>query len=190
MRGAPYNVNSNKTYKSEKGLLYPVNVGRNIARDNAQTHFVFANDIELYPSRDFTENFFKMISENPQYLLNKDPKVFVFPIFEVKADEEVPEDKIHLQELFFSQRAIFFHKKVCSSCHLIPKSNEWINDIPKEGLSIFTKTKRKGNYANWEPLYIGTKTDPPYDERLTWEGASDKMTQVCFFLYEKLQISI
>ncbi|KAB7502934.1 hypothetical protein Anas_13177, partial [Armadillidium nasatum] len=46
-----YNFNEPKTsYRKTKGLLYPVNVGRNIARTNAATYFVFASDIELYPS--------------------------------------------------------------------------------------------------------------------------------------------
>ena len=31
-------------------LTYPINVGRNIARESALTHFVFASDIELYPN--------------------------------------------------------------------------------------------------------------------------------------------
>ena len=30
--------------------MYPVNVGRNIARETATTHFILASDIELYPN--------------------------------------------------------------------------------------------------------------------------------------------
>lgn len=30
----------------------------------------------------------------------------------------------------------------------------------------------------WEPIYIGTNEEPLYDERLTWEGKRDKMSQV------------
>lgn len=44
-----------------KSLQYPVNVGRNIARDAATTHFVLASDIELYPSLGLANGFFKMI---------------------------------------------------------------------------------------------------------------------------------
>lgn len=32
-------------------------------------------------------------------------------------------------------------------------------------------------FDHWEPLYIGTNDEPLYDERLSWEGKSDKMTQ-------------
>ena len=38
--------------------------------------------------------------------------------------------------------------------------------------------KRTGTYRSWEPIFIGTHSDPLYDERLSWEGRSDKMTHV------------
>ena len=38
--------------------------------------------------------------------------------------------------------------------------------------------KRTGKYQAWEPIFIGTHSDPLYDERLSWEGRSDKMTHV------------
>lgn len=51
-------------------LTYPVNVGRNLARDAALTHFVLASDIELYPSSGLVDGFFDMIEENPAEFLN------------------------------------------------------------------------------------------------------------------------
>lgn len=45
-------------------------------------------------------------------------------------------------------------------------------------LGIFHIGKRVGYFVHWEPIYIGTNADPHYDERLSWEGKSDKMTQV------------
>ncbi|EDW54411.1 GM17997 [Drosophila sechellia] len=47
--------------------------------------------------------------------------------------------------------------------------------------------KRTGYYVHWEPIYIGTHADPHYDERLSWEGKSDKMPQgyaLCVMDYE------
>lgn len=38
--------------------------------------------------------------------------------------------------------------------------------------------KREFPYHRWEPIYICTKQEPFYDERLSWEGLQDKMTQV------------
>lgn len=46
-------------------------------------------------------------------------------------------------------------------------------------LGVFHIGKRTGYFVHWEPIYIGTHADPHYDERLSWEGKSDKMTQVC-----------
>lgn len=50
-------------YKNEKKLLYPVNVGRNIARESAPTFYVFASDIELYPNPNLPEKFLEMIDQ-------------------------------------------------------------------------------------------------------------------------------
>ena len=56
---------------------------------------------------------------------------------------------------------------------------------------MFTASKRKGLYSHWEPIYVGTHQEPLYDERLSWEGRSDKMTQVngfYFFIYEWVDV--
>lgn len=74
--------------------------------------------------------------------------------------------------------AIPFHKKVCPGCHNVPHSKEWAEAAVKPGLAVFHIGKRQGYFVHWEPIYIGTHLDPLYDERLSWEGKSDKMTQV------------
>ena len=54
----------------------------------------------------------------------------------------------------------------------------------EDGLSIFFIAKRS---SLWEPIYIGTNNEPPYDERLTWDGRGDKMTQghiMCILDYD------
>ena len=50
------------SYKMRHGLLYPVNVARNIAWRNAQTYFVFPADIEMIPSRGLVEQFLGNLS--------------------------------------------------------------------------------------------------------------------------------
>lgn len=74
--------------------------------------------------------------------------------------------------------AIPFHKKLCAGCHKIPHSKEWQEAEETKGLHIFHIGKRISNFVHWEPIFIGTNSDPMYDERLSWEGKSDKMTQV------------
>ncbi|XP_068150752.1 beta-1,4-glucuronyltransferase 1 isoform X1 [Drosophila tropicalis] len=185
---APYfNISSGHLYKAQKKLLYPVNVGRNIARDAALTHFLLASDIELYPNPGLVKKFLEMIARNEAYLRRKAPRVFPLSIFEVEESSPVPHDKTELQELLRSGKAIPFHKRVCASCHGVPKSKEWMAANETDDLSVFHIGKRTGYYVHWEPIYIGTHADPHYDERLSWEGKSDKMPQgyaLCVLDYE------
>ncbi|XP_055639777.1 beta-1,4-glucuronyltransferase 1 [Toxorhynchites rutilus septentrionalis] len=175
---APYfNVSSSQLYKTQKKLLYPVNVGRNIARDAAMSHFILASDIELYPNPGLVHKFLEMIVRNEPVLQRKNPRVFPLSIFEVDSSSPVPRDKTELQELLRNGKAIPFHKRVCSSCHGVPKSKEWIAANETDDLGVFHIGKRVGYFVHWEPIYIGTHADPHYDERLSWEGKSDKMTQ-------------
>jgi hypothetical protein len=67
-------VSSSQLYKAQKKLLYPVNVGRNIARDAALTHFILASDIELYPNPGLVHKFLEMIARNEGPLKRKNPR--------------------------------------------------------------------------------------------------------------------
>jgi len=134
--------------RSSKSLDYPVNVGRNIARESANSHFIFPSDIELYPSPGLIPDFLDMIRynnievytfyvfhfnhnettcsrRNEGYLERKNPRVFVNSIFEIKENTALPKTKAELIELLNNKTVIPFHKKVCSECHSIPKSKEW-----------------------------------------------------------------
>lgn len=95
---APWiNVSVARMYKSERKLLYPVNVGRNVARESAPTHYVLASDIELYPSPNLPAKFLEMIRRNEQAALRKpNPKVFVLSIFEVDEKSQPPDNKTAL----------------------------------------------------------------------------------------------
>ncbi|KAK7072344.1 hypothetical protein SK128_025860 [Halocaridina rubra] len=165
------------TYRQQKKLLYPVNVARNTARLAAQTYFVFPSDVELYPSVNFIPEFFKML-KRPDVSNTTHPRVYVFSIFEVRDNVTAPETKGELQKMLQKGDAIPFHKNVCAKCHNVPMSKEWIAAPLKPGMSVFHVGKRKPPYQKWEPIYIGTNREPLYDERLSWEGKSDKMTQM------------
>ena len=65
-----HNFPHEKTFKAKNNLTYPVNVGRNLARDTSLTHFVLASDIELYPSVRIVNSFFEMIRKNPESVLD------------------------------------------------------------------------------------------------------------------------
>ncbi|XP_035909001.1 beta-1,4-glucuronyltransferase 1-like [Anopheles stephensi] len=176
------------TFRALNNLTYPVNVGRNVARSSAVTHFVLASDIELYPSPNFIPMFLRMIA-HPfyQYTLHS-PSVYVLPVFEVAEDVPVPGDKSQLLELLERGDAIKFHLNICSNCHTVPGYAEWLTAIKYDlTMDIHVTSKREGAYASWEPIYVGTKHEPEYDERLSWEGKADKMTQgyiMCIMGYD------
>lgn len=179
----PYlNVDTYTTYKAQNDLMYPINVGRNIARLMAQTHYVFSSDIELYPSPNVIPTFLEMIARNDGPLLSPNPKVFPLSIYEIAFDQKLPVTKKHLQFMLINGTAIPFHKEICPSCHKIPKGIEWETAPEMQGLHIFHVAKRKEIFTSWEPIHIGTHADPLFDERFTWEGKLDKMAQVCSYL--------
>ncbi|KAH8250806.1 hypothetical protein KR038_003500 [Drosophila bunnanda] len=179
----PYaNVRKMDLYRSRMKLNYPVNMGRNIARDASLTYFVLASDIELYPSPGLVPAYLRFFSlsviPNPE-LLYTSPVVHVLRIFEVMSNVSIPNTKPELQSMLYSGKAVPFHLKICDVCHTGPKLMEWINavDMDTENLNVFNEGKRMWDYELWEPVFIGTIRDPPYDERLSWEGQRDKMTQ-------------
>ncbi|KAJ8734665.1 hypothetical protein PYW08_013915 [Mythimna loreyi] len=174
----PYVVNSSTTYKQQKNLLYPINVGRNIARSSALTHFVLPSDIELYPSPDLPAKFLNMIARNePPLSTSTNPRVFPLTLFEVDKNSVVPWTKTDLQLMLKNRTAITFHKFVCPTCHNIPNGKEWIAAPEAKYMGVFHVGKRQGKQSHWEPIFIGTNEEPYYDERLSWEGKQDKMTQ-------------
>ncbi|XP_015839702.2 beta-1,4-glucuronyltransferase 1 [Tribolium castaneum] len=165
------------TYKTSQNLLYPINVARNIARKMSQTHFILPLDIELFPNPDFIPKFLSMIARNQPPLDRPNPRVFPLPVFEIESGQKLPDNKTQLRELLSKNLAIPFHEKICPTCHNIPEFASWMKTRETPNLSVFHVGKRNGRFFHWEPIFVGTNTDPWYDERLSWEGKKDKMTQ-------------
>lgn len=172
----PYKlIEPKNTYKSKINLTYYVNVGRNIARSTATTHFIFASDIELYPSSGLPHQFLEMYARLGSS--NDKKEVFVLPIFEIQHKEVVPLDKTKLVMMINEEVVIPFHYKICSYCHLVPGYDKWLRQPQTSQLDIFTTAKRLGGFKIWEPIYISSNQVPLYEEKLNWEGKYDKMTQ-------------
>lgn len=114
-------------------------------------------------------------------------RVFVLPIFEVEQNQTIPRNKSELIELTQQGMAVWFHYKICPTCHTIPEADKWLNLDDGTEMKVVSMNKRQGQYDHWEPIYIGTNDEPFYDERLSWEGKSDKMTQsyiMCLLDYD------
>lgn len=86
------------TFRSEHHMVYPINVGRNVARNASLTNYFLVSDIEMVPSDGLAPKFLAMVRK-----LMGDKKrdegcvfaktVFVVPLFEVERGEEIPRDK-------------------------------------------------------------------------------------------------
>lgn len=127
-------------YRGAHKLLYPVNVGRNVARDAAMTHFVLPSDIELYPNPGLARQFLEMVAElaDAPPARVEVPHVWPLVLFEVVAEAEVPANKTALQRMLANGTAITFHKRVCASCHGVPKMDEWIKAPETQGEPRFS----------------------------------------------------
>ncbi|XP_064459995.1 beta-1,4-glucuronyltransferase 1-like [Ornithodoros turicata] len=172
-------------YRAEHNLTYPINVLRNSARRAAETRYILASDIELYPSGNIIPRFLDMVRR--RHNSSSARQVYVLPVFEVKASQTVPLTKKVLVDMVRNKSAMFFHAWVCEECQKFPKRDEWLGCIPPgNSLGVFT-TKRDKRTRYWEPIYIGTNADPFYPEELTWEGKMDKMAQsyeMCLMGYD------
>ncbi|XP_034100423.2 beta-1,4-glucuronyltransferase 1 [Drosophila albomicans] len=188
----PYYQNRSQMYKVQANMTYPINVGRNIARQAANTHFIFACDIELYPSLGFVDQFLNMVYHNNSVLqLNPKlpPRVYPLPVFEIHEDVMVPNDKNELMQLFHKKKAQLFHAHLCQNCHKVPGYQNWLNQKfnSSDQLKLFSKTLRQDTFKYWEPFYVSDNREPFFDERVTWEGQSNKRIQgyaMCLLGYE------
>lgn len=87
-----------QTFRKENSLIYPINVGRNVARNASKTNYFIVSDIEFVPSEGLATKFLTMVRK-----LMGDKKrdegcifsktVFVVPLFEVERGTEIPRDK-------------------------------------------------------------------------------------------------
>lgn len=115
------------SYRASKRLRYPVNVCRNVAKKAAPTYFVLVSDVELIPSEKLASKFMEMTSrmhiDNVQRLPSR---VYVLPLFEVKTGEAIPRNKTDLIMLVRSERAVYFHRHVCSHCQRFPGLEKWL----------------------------------------------------------------
>ncbi len=90
------------TYRLDNGLEYPINLARNVAREAANSHWIFPIDNELIPSPRIVPAFLEMIAREEEKK-KKDAnrrRIFVLPAFDIDKDHEVPRTKTELVRLF------------------------------------------------------------------------------------------
>lgn len=168
-----------QTVRKLKGLIYPINVARNVARNFATTTRVLVSDIELLPSEKLASSFITMLhGRQPRLGL-----IFVVPVFEIKENQQTPKNKCELITAIKNGQAVYFHKYVCIHCQRFPGITRWLLRPDPGQVKPLIITRREYPHHRWEPLYIGTQQDPFYNEDMSWEGQQDKMVQVWPILY-------
>ncbi|XP_017779879.1 PREDICTED: beta-1,4-glucuronyltransferase 1-like isoform X2 [Nicrophorus vespilloides] len=170
---------THSTYRTTNKLPYPVNIGRNVARRASKTDYVLVSDVELMPSDRLASKFEDMMKQFASLRrLSFPSRVFVVPVFEIEEFEAIPRSKDELVKLIREEKALYFHRHICSHCQKFPGLETWIQHEANGLLKPLMVVKREYPFHRWEPIYIGTKNEPFYSERLSWEGKQDKMTQM------------
>lgn len=124
-----HNTDLKMTWRVANKLPYPINVGRNIARQASTTWFVLPSDVELYPSLSLAPQFISFISGyNTKAVPSKltPSRVFVVPVFEVK--KTMPNKKEELMIQLARRTAVYFHKLTCAHCQKFPAIQTWITN--------------------------------------------------------------
>ncbi|XP_015115744.1 beta-1,4-glucuronyltransferase 1 [Diachasma alloeum] len=162
------------TERKQRGMIYPINMARNVARSLAPSSRVLVSDIELLPSDKLASGFLEMIHGRPP----RSALIFVVPVFEIEENERPPRTKRELMDAVRSGVAVYFHKYVCVHCQKFPGITKWMLRPDPGRVKPLVVTKREYPHHRWEPVFIGTREDPLYNEEMSWEGRQDKMVQM------------
>ena len=174
------------TERKQRGMPYPINVARNVARMQANTTRVLVTDIELLPSNKLASSFMEMARGKPP----KAGVVFVVPVFEIKSNQRPPSTKRELLLATKAGVAVYFHRFLCSHCQRFPGLTRWmISPDPGKVRSLII-TRREYPHHRWEPVFIGIRDDPFYTEDMSWEGKQDKMSQMFHMCLLKYRLVI
>lgn len=184
------NINQGRNFSTKD--MYPINVCRNAARTASLTKYILVSDVQLMPSQNLANGFVQMIgSHQMRKSINR---VYVVPVFEIELNEIIPRTKDVLKEMVRNEKAVYFHRLICIHCQKFPGLENWFESDPlnvKVSFFVYFEyfylviwlqplgtVKREVPFNRWEPIYIGTKNEPFYNEVLSWEGLQDKMPQV------------
>lgn len=121
------------TYRYLNKLPYPINACRNVARNAATTHYILVSDVELVPSEFLATSFLNLIvSQYANGGLQLPSRVFVVPVFEIDIFETIPKNKLELMKLIKEEKAVYFHRHVCSHCQKFPGLEKWLQNKEEE----------------------------------------------------------
>ncbi|KAK7066106.1 Beta-1,4-glucuronyltransferase 1 [Halocaridina rubra] len=162
-----------------KGVQYPNNLLRNIAKKAATTELLLVLDMDMVPSQGLHEAFLKyarvtnIFGEN----LGEDKTVWVLPAYEIKEDSEIPKTKLELLKMRDKGTARPFYQELCLKCQKYTDYPTWEKNAKAKPGQIDTLYEVLWQDP-WEPFYISRLSIPSYDERFRQYGFN-RISQVC-----------
>uniref|UniRef100_A0A0N4ZVX1 N-acetylmuramoyl-L-alanine amidase n=1 Tax=Parastrongyloides trichosuri TaxID=131310 RepID=A0A0N4ZVX1_PARTI len=169
-------------YMKSDFSVYPINVGRNIARLGMETRLFLSGDIENFPSY----NYEKIVSElAAKYLLKQKRKiVLVHRRFEYEKGLETPRNKAELKDLILKKQANVFHEKVYPNGHMIVGLHDWLHREENVNEATVDMTINFSRSA-WEPQFVGDERLPFHDERFFYRIRSNThlILIMCYLQY-------
>ena len=69
----------------------------------------------------------------------------------------------------------------------MPEQKTWLKANDSDELTVFSVGKRYNKFVFWEPFYMSDNKELIFDERVTWEGHSNKRVKnytMCLLDYE------
>ncbi|XP_023031598.2 beta-1,4-glucuronyltransferase 1-like [Drosophila willistoni] len=155
-----------KTFWHQHKLTYPVNLLRNIARQNVNTYYILALDLQLLPPPKFARKFLKFIWNHDRWRYGdiREPytTVFCLPTFVIKADALTPKTKFQLL-------MVLRDFNITTSIHDdFGGQVKWLHmPNPKDELFIFSRSKRREMCVAYISI---NELEPLYDENNEMES--------------------
>lgn len=100
------------------------NVGRNVAKDAALTHYILSSDIELTPSSDLASDFLRTIAMSGSAQLSQGT-VYLLPVFDATQDSDLPQTKTDLLNMLSNGSVVQPELATCRDCQRYPVIQEW-----------------------------------------------------------------
>jgi hypothetical protein len=175
-------IREEKSYRSKRGLPYPINTARNVARTGSSTNHFLTADISFRTSPDLADKFISFVEESKEAEKleaekTRSPIVYVVPAFSVDITATIPRTKSDLSESYADGKSVLLDRFSCAHCHKFPGLKKWLKEEGEERENgIFTVASRHHPFHDWEPLFIGNQELPLYDERLYWEGLKTRVS--------------
>ncbi|XP_042860065.1 beta-1,4-glucuronyltransferase 1-like [Penaeus japonicus] len=162
-----------------KGIQYPNNLLRNVARKATSTNLMMVIDIDMTPSPGLHRAFSAYAKDNHLFEENasEEKTVWVVPAYELKEGTEIPSSKTELLKLREEGSARIFYQELCLKCQKYTDYATWEKSTDtKEGRvdALYEVLWQDP----WEPFYIARTNVPFYDERFRQYGFN-RISQVC-----------